>query len=199
MISDYNALITGEQFLFFEIRIVSKLLREGMNREEILNRIREENLFQFPTERKVKRILNACFKRIDSLKSDNLISLLADAPAETAKKVNLYAMMKCYRIVWDFMTTVVAEKYRTQEFEWSRKDLNVFILRLREQNDNVASWSDETILKIKQVLNKALVECGYLNSVKDTRLNLISIEPELEDEIRSLGDYAALPAFNCFG
>lgn len=196
--SEYNGGLTREQFLFYEIRVVAKLLCDGMNRDEILEAVRSDNLFQFPTERAISLILSACFKRIDALNSEVLVSLLANAPAEVAKQVNLYAMMKYNRIVWDFMTTVVGEKFRTQEFEFSKKDLNVFFFRLQEQNDNVASWSDGTISKIKQVLNKTLVECGYLDSVKGGRLNMVSIEPELEDEIRTMGDLAALPAFNCF-
>ena len=198
MTTDYNGGLTREQFLFFEIRIVASLTVQGLDRDEILKRIREENLFQFPTERTVSSIAGACFRRIRALDSPTLTRYLADAPAETAKQVNLYAMMKYNRIVWDFMTTVVGEKYRTQEFAFSRKDLNVFFFRLQEQNDSVASWSDGTITKIKQVLAKSLAECGYLDSVKATQLNPISIAPELEDEIWAKHDMASLPAFNCF-
>ena len=198
MTTDYNGGLTREQFLFFEIRIVASLTVQGLDRDEILKRIREENLFQFPTERTVSSIAGACFRRIRALDSPTLTRYLADAPAETAKQVNLYAMMKYNRIVWDFMTTVVGEKYRTQEFAFSRKDLNVFFFRLQEQNDSVASWSDGTITKIKQVLAKSLAECGYLDSVRATQLNPISIVPELEHEIRAKHDLASLPAFNCF-
>lgn len=198
MISDYNGGLTREQFLFYEIRTVASLMTQGLSREEIMNKIKEENLFQFPTERMISSIANTCFKRIEALDSDELVYHLANAPAEVAKQINLYAMMKYNRIVWDFMTTVIAEKYRTQEFEFSKKDLNVFFFRLQEQNDSVASWSDSTINKIKQVLTRTLVECEYLDSIRATHLNLVTISPELQDEIRSKNDTAALAAFNCF-
>ena len=74
----------------------------------------------------------------------------------------------------------------------------MFFFRLQEQNDSVASWSDSTINKIKQVLTRALVECGYLDSIRATQLNLVAIAPELENEIRASNDTAALAAFNCF-
>ena len=194
----YNGGLTREQFLFYEIRIVAKLLCEGLSQAEILKKITQENLFQFPTERMNLSILRTCLTRLQALNSDELVRMLAEAPAETAKQINLYAMMKYNGIVWDFMTTVIAEKYRTQEFEFSKKDLNLFFFRLQEQDDTVAAWSDGTVYKIKQVLTKSLVECGYLDSSRSSHLNPISIEPDLEDEIRSLGDLAALPAFNCF-
>ncbi len=123
MISEYNGSLTREQFLFYEIRTVAALLQQGLSRDEILEKIKQENLFQFPTERMISSIANTCFKRIDALESATLVFHLAIAPADVAKQINLYAMMKYNRIVWDFMTTVIAEKYRTQEFEFSKKDL----------------------------------------------------------------------------
>lgn len=198
MVNDYNGGLTREQFLFYEIRTVASLLQQNLSRDEVLEKIKQENLFQFPTERMISSIAGTCFRRIDALQSWSLISLLADAPTEVAKQVNLYAMMKQNLIVWDFMTTVIGEKYRTQEFEFSKKDVNVFFFRLQEQSDSVASWSENTINKIKQVLTKCLVECGYLDSVRSLQLNPVTIAPELEDEIKANNDVAALPAFNCF-
>ena len=198
MICEYNGGLTREQFLFYEIRIVASLQLQGLNREEIVEEIKRENLFQFPTERMISSIAGTCFKRIDALGSETLVYHLANAPAEVAKQINLYAMMKYNRVVWDFMTTVIGEKYRTQELAFSGKDLNIFFFDLQEQNDTVASWRDSTINKIKQVLKKALVECEYLDSVRATQLNPVSVSPELEDEIRANHDLAALPAFNCF-
>ena len=132
------------------------------------------------------------------MESDVLIEQLATASIDVAKQITLYAMMKQNRIVWDFMITVIAEKYRTQDFSFSKKDLNLFFLRLQEQNDDIATWTDGTINKIKQVLLKTLVECEYLDSTKSENLNLIYIVPELEDEIKANNDIAALAAFNCF-
>ena len=198
MKSEYNGGLTREQFLFYEIRTVARLTLQGYTKEETIKRITDENLFQFPTERMISGIARVCFKRIEALESTELVYHLASAPGDVAKQINLYAMMKDNLLVWDFMTTVIGEKYRTQELEFSRKDLNVFFFRLQEQNDAVASWSDSTINKIKQVLTKCLIECEYLDSNKSERLNTISICPELEDVIRDMGDLAALPAFNCF-
>ena len=122
MVGDYNGGLTREQFLFYEIRTVATLLQQGLSRDEILEKIKQENLFQFPTERMISSIANTCFKRIDALESETLVYHLANSPADVAKQINLYAMMKYNRIVWDFMTTVIAEKFRTQEFDFSKPD-----------------------------------------------------------------------------
>lgn len=198
MKNEYNGSLTREQFLFYEMRVVCTLYTQGCSKSEMLERIKAENLFQFPTERMVTSIFTACCKRMEALNSETLIYNLANASVDVAKQINLYAMMKYNLIVWDFMTTVIGEKYRTQALNFSKKDLNVFFVRLQEQNDTVATWSETTINKIKQVLTKALIECEYIDSSKSTTLNPVSICPELEDEIRANNDMAALAAFNCF-
>ena len=87
---------------------------QGKSRDDILAEIFAENLFQFPTERMIKSIANTCFKRIVALDSDELVSYLADPSAEVAKQINLYAIMCENRIVYDFMTDVIGEKYHPQ-------------------------------------------------------------------------------------
>lgn len=107
-------------------------------------------------------------------------------------------MMKQHRLVYEFMLTVVGEKYRQRDFAFSKMDLNVFFLRLQEQDDCVASWSDSTITKIKQVLARILVDTEYLDDIRADHLNPVLVSSVLENAIRSNGDEAMLPAFNCF-
>ena len=106
-------------------------------------------------------------------------------------------MMKQYRLVWDFMITVVGAKYENRDMSFSRMDFNVFMMRLQEQDDWVASWSDSTVTKVKQVLARILVDNEYLDSTIADHLNPVLIYPILEDAIRSSGDTKALAAFNC--
>lgn len=194
----YNGGLTREQFLLYEIRVVSRLHCQGLSRDEIMGKLKEENLFQFPTERMIANIAKTCFRRLDALNSPELVEELASGPMDLAKQINLYAMMRYNRIVWDFMVTVIGEKFRTQDFSFLPADLNLFFLRLQEQNDAVAGWSDATIGKIKQVLRKALVECGFLDSVKSEILNPVYPYEELVAGIQANGDLDALIAFNYF-
>lgn len=198
MINQYNGGLTREQFLFYEIRVVAREICRGQAKADILERIRRDNLFQFPTERMVTNIAGVCFKRLEALNGPQLVEELANGATEDAKLINLYAMMRYNRIVWDFMTTVIAEKFRTQNFELEPVDFNLFFLRLQEQNEVVALWSDGTIAKIKQVLRKSLVECGFLDSVKATQLNPVWPCEMLVEGIKNNGDYDALGAFNYF-
>ena len=191
--------VTREQFLFYETRIVARLMSdESLSDEEITSRIIEENLFQFPTEKSLKRTVTGCLKRLRCLEDDELIKVIAHSPMEVGKQMCLYAMMKQYRLVWDFMITVIGAKFREQDLSYGKMELNVFFMRLQEQDDEVASWSDSTINKIKQVLNRILIENEYIDSPRATKLNPIMICSEVDNVIRADGNEIALSAFNCF-
>ena len=194
----YNGSLTAEQFLFYEIRIAAKFYIEGITIEEAVDKIKKDNLFQYPTERQVSRLARACYKRLDALENEQLIHELAFAPTEIAKQINLYAMMRYNRLVWEFMIGVIGEKYRNQDFSFSRKDMNAFFTRLQAQDDSVSAWSENTISKIKSVLIRVLIETGYLDNLRDTTLNPILLCEELEDGIKTNNDFDALPAFNYF-
>ena len=194
----YNGTLTAEQFLFYEMRIVSKQYLENKSIEEIIEYIKRDNLFQYPTERMIIRIARACYKRLVALDNDKLVYEVANAPIEVAKQINLYAMMRYNRLVREFMVDLIGEKYRQHDFSYTKKDINVFFSHLREQNDDIAAWSEQTIAKLKQVLTKCLIETEMLDSVRDTTLNPIFISIELETGIRENNDLTALAAFNCF-
>ena len=191
--------ITREQFLFYETRIVARLMSdESLSDEEITSRIIDENLFQFPTEKSLKRTVTGCLKRLRCLEDDELIKVIAHSPMEVGKQMCLYAMMKQYRLVWDFMITVIGAKFREQDLSYGKMELNVFFMRLQEQDDEVASWSDSTLNKITQVLNRILIENEYIDSPRATKLNPIMICSEVDNAIRADGNEIALSAFNCF-
>lgn len=194
----YKASLTREQFLFYEMRTTAKILSEGFSEEKTVEKIVEENLFQYPTERSIKGIAKACINRLKLLNEDTLVEAIATQPTDIAKQICLYALMKYNGIVWDFMITVIGEKYRLRDSSFGKIDLNVFFMRLQEQNDAASIWSDSTITKLKQVLTKLLVDNEYIENTKADRLNRVWLNPILENAIRDNGDLQALPAFNCF-
>ena len=194
----YIASLTREPFLFYEMRTTAKLLTSGLSDEDAVAQITADDFFQYPTEKSIARMAKACIKRLQAMEDADLIHAIATQPTEIAKQICLYAMMKQSRLVWEFMLTVIGEKYRLKDSSFGRIDLNTYFIRLQEQDDTVASWSEGTITKLKQVLAKILVETEYLDDVRADHLNPVYLHPILENAIRSHGDLAVLPAFNCF-
>ena len=132
------------------------------------------------------------------LNDQSLIDAVANQSFETAKQIVLYALMKDNLLVWEFMVTVIGEKYRVQDFSYGKGVLNNYFLRLQEQNDVIATWSDSTVSKLKSVLGRILTEADYIESFKSDHLNPVLIDPLLENAIHNNNDDVAFPAFNYF-
>ena len=193
-----SAQITRNPFLFYEMRTTAKLIQEGLDDKGIINRIVTENLFQYPTEKSIRQMAKACVERLKGMGDETLIEAVASQSSDTAKQICLYAMMKQYRLVWDFMITVIGEKYRLQDFSFGQMDVNVFFMRLQEQDDYVAGWSENTVKKLRQILIRILKENDYLDTIKSDHINPVWLNPILENAIKNNNDDRALTAFNCF-
>ena len=194
----YIASLTREPILFFEMRTTARLMVEGLADNEIVDQICRENLFQYPTEKSIMKMAGACVKRLKNMADDTLISAIATQPNDIAKQICLYALMKQSRLVWEFMLTVVGEKYRLRDTSFGKIDLNSFFMRLQAQDDAVATWSDTTITKLKQIIARILVETEYLDDIRSDHLNPVWLNPILENAIKSNNDDIILPAFNYF-
>lgn len=199
--SPYNGsgALTREQFLFHEMRITARLIAdEGLCDEAVIDAVVRDNLYQFPTERMIKNIAKACVKRLRVIDDTRLIDIIAHQPVDVAKQACMYAMMKQYRLVWDYMVTVIGTKFANQDMSYGQIDLNVFFMQLQEQDDAVASWSDATIKKLKQVLNRILIENEYIDGPRADHINSVWLNYPVENLIRDNRDERVLPVFNCF-
>lgn len=194
----YKSSLTREPFLFYEMRTVCRLLETGMDRSSIVETIAKQNLFQYPTERSSQRMAKACLTRIGFLPDATLVPIIASGLVDEAKQACLYALMRQYRLVLDFMVTVVGEKFRTMDLSWGPSEARNFLTRLREQNESVAEWSESTTREVRRVLVRTLMETGYLSGLKASSIEPVTIYPSVENVIRAAGDMTYLSAFNCF-
>lgn len=198
LMGQYNGSLTREQFLFYEMRTTARLMTEGLSDDEVALRIVEDNLFQYPTERSVKKMARVCIGRLKAMEDDSLVQAVANQASDVAKQICLYAIMKYSRLVYEFMVTVIGAKYSSKDYSFGKIDLNVFFMRLQEQDDDVASWSDSTIQKIKQVITRMLIETEYIDNTKSDHLNPVWLNPVLENTVREKGETEVLSAFNYF-
>lgn len=195
---EYKGSITAEQFLFYEMRLLASMYLNQISLEDIITRVNDDNLFQYPTEREVTRMARVCYKRLEDLSNENLIRELAQGPIDLAKQINLYALMRHNLIVREFMINVVGEKFRSQDFFLSRADVMAYMTELQQRDERVGGWSHATINKIVQVLRRILLETGYIDEIDSEDLIPVFISEELLQGIRDLGDEASLIAFNYY-
>ena len=79
----------------------------------------------------------------------------------------------------------------------TRRDMNLFFERLAEQSEVVASWSDQTIKKLKVVIRSCLREAEYIHGTEET-LYPVLLGEEFAAALKEAGYRRFLPAFNVF-
>lgn len=192
-----GCMITREQWLLRETAIVANLRLNGFSEDDIVKKAKAENIFQYPTERSLASIARTCNKRISTVESAAIVHIVSGGIPDAAAQANLYMMMCTYQIVRNFMLQEIATRYAEFNYSFGKVDMNSYFTKLEEEYDNIATSSDSTIAKLKQVLKKCLVECGMLENVHSEKLIPIVIDAEVRSAIEAKGDLAALPAFNC--
>ncbi|WP_302296828.1 DUF1819 family protein [Mitsuokella multacida] len=196
MTKKYSAALTREQFLFRETRIVAQLMDEGLTDDAIYQKIMAENLFQLPTEKSMRSLIRPCVRRLRGLEDEAAVHMIAKEPLSTARQLCLYAMMRDSRLVAEFMVTVIGEKYRQHDTNFSRADIRIFFLHLVEQNDQASTWTEATIKKLSSVLMSILVQNGYLANPRAKELQPVILQSPVRDAIKRHHDEWMLPAFH---
>lgn len=194
----YSASLTGEAFLFYEIKQVARLKLSGFSDQEIREEVTAKNLFQYATEKRLSRRLGATIRRTQVL-DDTLLRCLVDKPSETGRIINLYAIMKTNRLMFDFVLEVIGEKFESNQLLLEKRDINEFFLAKREQHEDIARWKDQTVKKLKQVIQKIVLEAGLLDEQDKCSLHRPSVDSELIKHMDEIADLDWLKAIGING
>lgn len=184
---EYSSSLNGASFLFFELKQVVKLKQHGLSNQEIRQKVKEENLFQFNNQGRINRALPSVMKRAEVIDS-TLASFMLEGSIEVGKILNLYAIMKTDLLFFEFMEEVIGEKLHNNNYLLEKKDVNLFFAAKSEQSDKVASWSDTNVEKLKRAYMQVLYESGILRARKGKELNRLIIDEQLRNHLTLIGD-----------
>lgn len=160
MAEKYSAKLTGNPFLFFEMKIVASLKEQGLSDSQIKEKVINENLFQYKTRKSLVKRVNEVLRRINVLNED-LLDMLVSSDIETAKLICLYSILKTDRLFFEFMEEVVVEKYKLKQ-NIENIDIKRFFEAKSEQDEDIAHWSESTKAR--------LLPSSYKNILKDSGL-----------------------------
>lgn len=179
----YSTNLTGAGFLFYEIKLVSKLLNEGLGEKDVKAKIVEENLFQYRKVSSVKRVLPTLFRRANLLGKE-LRNMLIGEDSSIGRLINLYGIMEEDLLFKEFMLEVIKEKYNRNNLFIELKDINSFFDQKGEENEDFVKYKEGTKNKLRQVFLKILVEAGILKDQNSGKLNRIFLDPYLVEILK---------------
>ena len=184
----YKSTIKSRSYLYKETKKAATLLKQGVTVDEIKNKSIEENIFQLESQTRKKEVASIITTRLKDL-DGFVIEKISEGNVETSKILVLYAIIKTDRLFFEFMNEIYKEKLLLRDLFLRDKDFNAFFQSKREQSEKVASWTEYTFKKLKQVYVRILFECGLIENQKgDREIKTSILESEVKDYLFKIGD-----------
>lgn len=178
---EYSAGIASKLFWLQESRKTAYYIAEGYDKEYIKSIAWKENIYQVKAEYRAYEVLNGTYRRVVRL-PEEVLKALATSDVETARVINLVAVLMDCRLLYEFLHEVYAEKIRLGEKEITDRDLNLFFSDKAAQSEVVASWTEVVVKKLKQCLTRMMFEAGLLDRSKKPRnLKILHVDYRTEE------------------
>lgn len=185
---EYKSTIKSRPYLYKETKKAAKLIKEGFGLDDIKKKSIEDNIFQLESEARKKEIASIIAIRLKDL-DKFIIHKISEGSIETSKILVLYSIIKTDRLFFEFMNEIYKEKLLLKDLFIRDKDFNMFFQSKREQSDKVASWTESTFKKLKQVYIRILFESGLIKNQKDDReIKPPILEREVKEYLYKIGD-----------
>ena len=185
---EYKSTIKSRPYLYKETKKAASVINAGFELTKIKEESLQNNIFQLESEarkREVASIIVARLKELDKY----IIDKIENSNVETSKVLVLYAIVKTDRLFFEFINEVYKEKILLKDLYIRDKDFGVFFQNKREQSEKVASWTEYTFKKLKQVYIRILFESGLISNQKgDKEIRVPIIDNDVRDYLYKIGD-----------
>lgn len=175
----YQSDLSAGSLLVNESKIIAELIRQGVDRARITERVVAENLLQKRSLQYTKKLCGAILGRLER-GDENILKLVAgerQIAAQALLALNLIAS----RLLLDFLVLGLADEYRLGHKKLENTAWNRFIEGCISRDPSVQEWSDATLESMRKVIFRILVEAGYLESTRTRTLQKVFIRPEITD------------------
>lgn len=191
---EYKSTIKSRAYLYKETKKAVSLMNRGLKVTDIKEKSLQDNIFQLESEARKKEVASIITVRLKDL-DKQIIYNIENSNVETSKVLVLYAILKTDRLFFEFINEVYKEKILLKDLFIRDKDFSVFFQNKREQSEKVASWSEYTFKKLKQVYIRILFESGLIANQKgDREIKIPIIESQVKEYLYSIGDSVYLNA-----
>lgn len=126
----YSAGLTSKLFWLQESRKTAGYILDGYSKVDIRKIAWEENIYQVKAEYRAYEILNGTYRRVSAL-PEAVLRAFTTCDVETAKILNLIAILMDSRLFFEFLHEVYDEKLRLGEKDITDRDDTQLMLNLQ--------------------------------------------------------------------
>ena len=176
---DYSLSLTAASLMSFETEQVSLLYLEHKNWEVVKNLVVDDNIMQKGTISTRKREFAEIKKRLLTI-TDNDLEFISHCTTDELKLYCLFLCSKTYRIIFEFISEVIRDKYLMFDYSILDSDYARFFESKMMNSKKLQKITENTEYKIKQVIFKILEQSTLIDSSKLRNIQKPYISEDLE-------------------
>ncbi len=187
----YKADLTHGSLKLPESRIIADLLLKGTPPEGWKLAIQHKNILQAKSPKTAYNLVRLIRGRLGTMGPD-LWKLVRDGKGTTVTHAIFAAALKHSRLMADFMTLVVAEQFKVFAPTVPTNLWAQYIDGCRERDPAMKAWSSSTISRQRSSVYQTLAQVGYIDSIRQCRLQPVHIAEPVLQYLRAQGETEVL-------
>ena len=188
----YSGGFTAERLYRPEVKIIAELQLQGLTKEEIREKVFNDNLLQCRSAAAIKDIFPRVYRRAEYL-DETLKTMLLNGSRSDQNALLLYPFLKHFAFPQELVMELI--HYNKQMYRDVITDGNVesFIDEKAEHHESIRNWTDKTRYKIKQVTLKILTDAELLmKEGKEYKITAIPLSRDLKQYVEQHEQYKDL-------
>lgn len=146
----------------------------------------KQNLYQVRAEDRCRRIAGVVYKRLDALTLE-LVKEMKNIDTSHARLVHLISIMKSDLLFFEFMNSVFKKTLQLGKKNIDNADIKIFFDEKIAQSEDVASFSESAIHKLKQTYIKFLIETGLVENPQSKKIISSYVDYGLQNLLKENG------------
>lgn len=179
---EYKMSFSTGGLLLNESIAVARLHRSGESWKDTILRALEEGATVLPKTASNRRTLREITNRLLTLCDDELQYLIEDADRTDQQALLWLATCRAYRFIREFALEVIRERYLSYQLDLPLQTFDILFDAKAEWDDGLASLSNSTRLKLRQIMFRMMREAGVVS--EEDRIQSTIISPRLKNLIQ---------------
>ena len=173
----YKMSFTSGGLFLTESVAVARLHRKHEDWKDTLKRALQEGATSLPKAVSNRRTLREIVNRLMTLEDDEICFLIDDAGRQEQQYLLWVATCRAYRFVREYAVEVICDRYLAYQLELPLESFDIFFDAKAEWDDGIASISDSTRNKLRQILFRIMREAGIIS--EDHKIQSVYLSPQL--------------------
>jgi hypothetical protein len=189
----YKMSFTSGGLFLNESVIVAELHVAGEDWKVTLSRALEEGATSLPKAASNRRTLREIVNRLMTLTEDEVRFLVEDAGRQEQQHLLWVATCRAYRFVREFAVEVICDRCIAYQLDLPLESFDIFFDAKADWNEGLASISESTRNKLRQILFRMMREAGVISDGNRIQSTYLSAQLRQVIEATNPADLAVFP------